>query len=65
MYQSLVAINTAIGNQPDFITEKKKNLNLPQGYELDSVMPPKNNKDHSMKKYGRQLLDLCIEAKGA
>ena len=42
---------------------RKKDLNLPQRYGLDLIMPPKNNKDLSMNKYERQLLDLCIEAK--
>ena len=46
------------------MTEKVKDLNyLPQGYELDSVIPARNKKDPSMNEYGQQLTDLCIEAK--
>ena len=45
-----------MGNKPGFITDIEKDLNYaPDGYESDSVMPLRNNKDHSIYSYGPEL----------
>ena len=46
-------VNSRIENQPDSINEREKDLNyLPEGYELNFAMPPRNNKDPSINKQG-------------
>lgn len=48
--------NWRMGNKPGFITDIEKDLNYASdGYESDSVMPLRNNKDHSVYSYGPEL----------